>query len=131
MAADMLSYGHKGNKSMNISKLIPVLAAGLLLAVATPRLFAADGTNKEVTITGKMVCGKCTLHLTKECQNVVQVQKDGKTINYFLVQNDISKTAHDPVCDPNSSEKVAVTGVVTEKDGQETMTPTKIVVDKS
>ena len=30
-----------------------------------------------------------------------------------------------------SSEKVTVTGTVTEKDGQETMTPTKIVVDKS
>jgi hypothetical protein len=116
---------------MRISSLIPVLAVGLLLAVGVPRAFAVGGTNQEVTITGKMVCGKCTLHLTKECQNVVQVQKDGKTINYFLVQNDISKTAHDPVCDPNSSEKVAVTGVVTEKDGQETMTPTKIVVDKS
>ena len=116
---------------MKISKLIPVLAAGLLLAVGVPRAFAAGGTNSEVTITGKMVCGKCTLHLTQECQNVVQVQKDGKTINYFLVQNDVSKAAHDPVCDPGSSEKVTVTGTVTEKDGQETLTPTKIVVDKS
>jgi Family of unknown function (DUF6370) len=130
MTADMLPYGYKGNKSMNISKLIPVLAAGLLLAVAAPRVLAADGTNQEVTITGKMVCGKCTLHLTKECQNVVQVQKDGKTINYFLVQNDVSKAAHQPVCD-GSSENVTVTGAVTEKDGQETMTPTKLVVDKS
>ena len=115
---------------MKISRLIPVLAAGLLLAVTAPRLFAGDGTNQEVTVTGTMVCGKCTLHLTKECQNVVQVQKDGKTINYFLTQNDVSKAAHDPVCD-GSSEKVTATGTVTEKDGQETMTPTKIVPDKS
>jgi hypothetical protein len=128
--AVVLSYTHKGGKYMKISKLIQVLAAGLLLAVAAPRLFADDGTNKETTITGTMVCGKCTLHLTQECQNVVQVQKDGKTINYFLTQNDVSKDAHDPVCG-DGSEKVTVTGTVTEKDGQETMTPTRIVPDKS
>jgi hypothetical protein len=108
-----------------------LFAAGLLLAVVTPRLFAADAKNKEVTITGKMVCGKCTLHLTQECQNVVQVEKDGKTVNYFLTQNDVSKAAHDPVCDPGSSEKVTVTGTVKEEDGKMTMTATKIVVDKS
>ena len=44
------------------------VAAGLLLAVSTSRLLAADAASKEVTITGKMVCGKCTLHETTECQ---------------------------------------------------------------
>jgi hypothetical protein len=113
---------------MKISKLI--FAAGLLLAVAAPRLFAADSTNKEVTVTGSMVCAKCTLHLTKECQNVVQVEKDGKTVNYFLTQNDVSKAAHDPICG-GSSEKVTVTGTVKEKGGKEMLTPTKIDVNKS
>ncbi len=116
---------------MKILKLIQVLVAGLLLAVAAPQLFAADSTNKEVTITGKMVCGKCTLHLTKECQNVVQVMKDDKTVNYFLDNNDVSKSTHDPICDTGNSEKVTVTGTVTEKDGKEMMTPTKIDVNKS
>ena len=116
---------------MKTPKLITFLVAGLLLAAAAPQLFAADSTNKEVTITGSMVCGKCTLHLTKECQNVVQVEKDGKTVNYFLDQNDVSKAAHDPICDPDNSEKVTVTGTVTEKDGKEMMTPTKINVDKT
>ena len=45
-----------------------------------------------------MVCGKCTLHETKDCQNVVQVEKDGKTVNYYLKQNDVSKAAHEPIC---------------------------------
>lgn len=110
---------------MKTSKLIPVLAAGCLLTVAAPRLFAADNTN-EVTITGSMVCGKCTLHLTKECQDVVQVEQDGKTNNYFLAQNDVSKNAHDPICDPGNSEKVTVTGTVEETDGKEVLTPSKI-----
>ena len=115
---------------MKKSILFLAVAAGLLLAVSTARLLAVDTASKEVTITGSMVCGKCTLHETKECQNVVQVEKDGKTVNYYLLQNDVSKAAHQPVCD-GSSENVTVTGAVTEKDGQETMTPTKLVVDKS
>ena len=106
------------------------VAAGLLLAVSTSRLLAVDVSSKEVTITGNMVCGKCTLHETKSCQNVVQVEKDGKTVNYYLKENDVSKAAHGPVCG-GSSEKVTVTGTVTEKDGKEIMTPTKIDVVKS
>src|ERR1017187_3283052 len=106
-------------------KLLIALLAGLTIAGATTAL-AAD----EVSITGNMVCGKCTLHETEACQNVVQVTEDGKTVNYYLKQNDVSKAAHDPVCG-GSSEKVTVTGTVTEKDGKEMMTPTKIDVVKS
>ena len=115
---------------MKKSIMFLAVAAGLLLAVSTSRLLAADATSKEVTITGNMVCAKCTLHETKSCQNVVQVMQDGKTVNYYLKQNDVSKAAHDPICG-GSSEKVTVTGTVTEKDGKEMMTPTKIDVIKS
>jgi len=105
---------------------VPLVAA-LLLAGFASRALAAN-TN-EVTVTGSMMCGKCSLHLTKECQNVVQVQQDGKTVNYFLTQNKVSKAAHDPICE--GSEKVTVTGTVKEKGGKEMMTPSKIDVDKS
>jgi hypothetical protein len=106
------------------------VAAGLLLAVSTARVLAVDAASKEVTITGNMVCAKCNLHETDKCQNVVQVEKDGKTVNYYLKQNDVSKAAHDPICG-GSSEKVTVTGTVKEKDGKQIMTPTKIDVVKS
>jgi hypothetical protein len=115
---------------MKKSMMFLTVAAGLLLAVSTSRLLAVDVSSKEVTITGNMVCGKCTLHETKSCQNVVQIEKDGKTVNYYLKENDVSKAAHGPVCG-GSSEKVTVTGTVTEKDGKEIMTPTKIDVVKS
>jgi type 1 fimbria pilin len=114
-----------------MKKFIAILAAGILLAGLTARVWAADTASKEVTITGTMVCGKCTLHETKDCQNVVQVEKDGKTVNYYLTQNKVSKAAHDPICTPGSSEKVTVTGTVKEKDGKEIMTPTKIEPVKS
>jgi len=108
-------------------KFAIALLAGLAFAGAA---FTAQAA-KEVTITGTMVCGKCTLHITDKCQNVVQVTQDGKTVNYFLKQNKVSKAAHAPICDAGNSEKVTVTGTVKEKDGKEMMTPTKIVVDKS
>jgi hypothetical protein len=114
---------------MKKTKLILALAAGLMLAFGTSRLLAGDA-GKAITITGNMVCGKCTLHETEKCQNVVQVTQDGKTVNYYLIQNDTSKDAHEAVCH-GDTEKVTVTGTVTEKDGKEVLTPTKIEPVKS
>ena len=118
------------NSIKSMKKLITTLAAGCLLAGWSTRALAADSTNNAVTITGTMVCGKCTLHETKDCQNVVQVTQDGKTVNYYLKMNAVSKAAHDPICS-GGSEKVTVTGTVKEKGGKEMMTPTKIDVIKS
>ena len=114
---------------MKKSRVFLTIAAGLLLAVSTSRLLAVDSAAKEVTITGSMVCGKCTLHETKSCQNVVQVQQDGKTVNYYLAENETSKSNHKAICG-GDAEKVAVTGTVTEKDGKEMLTASKIEVLK-
>jgi hypothetical protein len=111
---------------MKTIKLITVVAAGFL--VAGFNLLAADA-GKETTITGNMVCGKCTLHETKSCQNVVQVMKDGKTVNYYLTQNDASKSQHEAICG-GSSAKVTVSGLAKEVDGKEMLTASKIEVLK-
>ena len=95
---------------MKKTKLILAAAAVLMLALGTPRVLA-DDASKAITITGNMVCGKCTLHETASCQNVVQVTTGGKTVSYYLIQNDTSKAAHKAICggDP---ETVTVTGTV-------------------
>jgi hypothetical protein len=72
-----------------------------------------------------MVCAKCKLHITKSCQNVLQVEQSGTNVNYFLIQNQVSKDFHDNICG-NDGEKATVTGTVEEKDGQEVLTATKI-----
>jgi len=109
---------------MKKSKTFLTLAAGFL--AATLALAAlADDTN-QVTLTGMMVCGKCKLHITKACQNVLQVENDGTNINYFLTQNQVSKDFHSNICQ-NDGEKATVTGTVKEKDGKEVLTATKIV----
>jgi hypothetical protein len=51
------------------------------------------------------------------------------TVNYFLKHNEVSKDAHGAVCH-GDSEKVAVTGIVKEKDGKKIMTASKIEVVK-
>jgi Family of unknown function (DUF6370) len=110
-------------------KILLLLAAGLFVASLAPRALA-DDTN-QVTLTGLMVCGKCKLHITKECQNVLQVEQNGTNVNYFLVMNPVSKDFHDNICG-NDGEKTTVTGTVDEQDGKEVMTPTKITpVDNS
>ncbi len=107
--------------------ILLMVAASLLAVLAPSRLLADDTSNKEVTLTGMCVCAKCVLHETKECQNVLQVPKrDGmNVINYYLAQNDVSKAFHDNIC-TTSGEKVTVTGTVSEKDGKQVMTASKI-----
>ena len=66
---------------------------------------------------------------TASCQNVIQVQQDGKTVNYYLAKNDVSDAMHGEVCH-GDSKKVTATGTVTEKDGKEMMTVTKLEAAK-
>ena len=99
---------------MKITKLFPTLAAGFMAATLTLAALA-DDTN-EVTLTGMMVCGKCKLHITKTCQNVLQVENDGTNMNYFLSQNQVSKDFHSNIC-TTDGEKATVTGTVKEKHG--------------
>lgn len=109
-----------------MKKFIITILAGLVLAGVSTRAFAED---KVTTITGDMVCGKCTLHETASCQNVIQVKQDGKTVNYYLTKNDVSDAMHDDVCH-GDSKKVTATGTVTEKDGKQVLTATKLEAAK-
>jgi len=110
---------------MKKSILFLTVAAGLLMAVTTSRLFAADAASKEVTITGNAVCAKCALHEGDKCQTVIQATVAGKSINYYLTPNDTATAFHKNICG-NAGEQVTATGTVTEKDGKEMLTVSKI-----
>ena len=97
----------------------------LLLAVATPA-FAAD-TAKERTITGEAKCAKCMLKETDKCQTVIPVEtKKGKTVNYYLTENDVSKAFHENVC--KDTKKVTATGTVKKAEGKNEFTVSKIAL---
>lgn len=98
-----------------------VLVAGLV-AVAT----AGD----ETTLTGNVMCAKCTLKKADatKCQDVLVVDTGGQKAEYYIEKNAVAeKFGH--VC---KSEKAAVvTGTVTEKDGKKWISPSKMEEKKS
>jgi len=99
------------------------VAGFLLLALATPA-FASD---KEKTITGEAKCAKCALKESAECQTVIQTEgKNGKTVSYYLADNDVSKEFHKNVC--KEAKKVTATGTVKTVDGKKEFTATKITL---
>ncbi len=101
------------------------LAAIVLLALATP----AFAEKKEETITGKGLCAKCMLHETDKCQNAIQVEKNGKTTTYYLVDNDVSKSFHhENLC--KESKQVTATGTVKKVHDKLELTASKIELAK-
>ena len=109
------------------SLLLAGIAGLLLLALATPT-FAADQP-KEKTITGEAKCGKCLLKETDKCQTVIQVENTkGKTVNYYLADNDVAKAFHENVC--KEAKKVTATGTVKKVDGKNEFTASKIELAK-
>jgi hypothetical protein len=109
------------------SILFTALAGLLLLALATPS-FGAD-TPKERTITGEAKCAKCMLKEGDKCQTVIQTEnKNGKTVNYYVADNDVSKAFHQNVC--KEAKKVTATGTVKKVDGKNEFTASKIELVK-
>ena len=104
-------------KAMVSIGLALVLVLGLAASAA-----AAD----PVTLTGKVMCAKCTLKKAdaKECQDVLVVKDaKGATAEYYLVKNTVQeKFGH--VC--TGEKSASVTGTVTEKDGKKWVAATKI-----
>ncbi len=97
-----------------VSLLFAAVAGLAVLALATPT-FAAEG-GKERTITGEAKCAKCALHETDKCQTVIQAEgKNGKTVTYYLADNDVAKNFHEQVC--KESKKVTATGTAKKGEG--------------
>jgi hypothetical protein len=113
---------------MKRTSLILIGAAGLLLlALATPTV-AAD-KSKEKTITGEAKCAKCMLKEGDKCQTVLQVEgKNGKTVTYYLTDNDVSKAFHENVC--KEAKKATATGVIKKGEGKKEFTASKIELVK-
>jgi hypothetical protein len=103
--------------------LLAAFAALFVGTLSTPAF--AEG--KEITITGQGKCAKCAMHQSDKCQNVVQVEENGKTVTYYLTGK-TSKDFHGNLC--QETKKVTATGSVKEKDGKSMLSITKIEVAK-
>ena len=110
--------------TQRVSTLLLVAAVAVCGIVGLAR---ADMDMPVKTLKGTLACAKCVLKEAgaTECQSVLQVKGDDKTVSYYLVKNDVEKTAH-PKCCTKAVEGVTVTGAVMEKDSKMWITATKI-----
>ena len=107
---------------MKRNTVIAGVAGAFLLCLATATSVLAAG--KDVTIQGEAKCAKCALHEADKCQTVIQTKEDGKTVTYWVTQNDLAKGFHKEVC--SDTKKVKATGKVEEVDGKKKLTLAKI-----
>ncbi len=70
--------------------------------------------DKEVTLKGKVTCGKCDLKKDKACATVIVVTKDDKDTVYYF-DKDSHKKYHKEICE--EGKKGTVTGKV-KKEGK-------------
>jgi Family of unknown function (DUF6370) len=104
-----------------------VLGAILMVAVALVLVGTVTAADKEVTLDGKIVCGKCALKETDKCSNVLIVKDGDKEVKYYLQDKGVDEDFHKPkVCTAGmKGPEVTVTGTVVEKDGKHLLTVTK------
>ena len=105
-----------------MKKVIAFLSIlGLAVALNPMNALAAD---KEVTVKGEAKCGMCMLSEGSACNTVIQTEKGGKTVSYYVVDNDVSKAFHEDIC--HGAKKVVAKGTVSEVDGKQKLTLKKI-----
>ena len=105
-------------QSLKLLGLVAVIAS--LVGVSPAFAAAKEGKEaKERTVTGELQCAKCSLKEADACQNAIVVTgKNDKKQTLYLVENEVSKTAHGEVC--KGPKKATVTGTVA-KDGKKSM----------
>jgi len=124
-----------------LALLLTGIAGLTLLAVATPTRAAENdqgaGTEnkgkegREMTITGEAKCAKCALKESDKCQTVIEAEgRNGRTVKYYLVDNDVAKKFHQEVC--KEPKKVTAKGTVKRNaDGKRELTVQTIELAKS
>ena len=104
-------------------KPVSAIAAVAVLLVGTGLVMGAHHVK---TIKGDGTCAKCSLGQTASCQNAIQVKKDGKTVTYYMVANDVAKKFHGNVC--QGSKKVQAKGTVAKEGGKMMLTASSVKV---
>ena len=106
-------------------------AVAMFVALALACILAAPATaaDKEVTLTGTIMCAKCELKQARKCQTVIQVKETGKTVTYYFLDKGNKEDYHEAVCG-GGRKAGTVTGTVIEKDGKKWIAPKKVVYAK-
>ncbi len=111
---------------MKKSLFVVFTVAGLAFGLLSTAL--AESGKKEITLNGKGCCAKCCLKEADSCQNVVQVEKDGKKTTFYLVDNAVSKDFHSNIC--KTVKPISVTGTCKKVGDKLEVTASKIELAK-
>jgi hypothetical protein len=110
----------KGEMLMKNAKLLLAGVASLLVLATTAPAFSDD----EIKVSGEAKCAKCALKEGDKCQTVIEAEKDGKKVSYYVVDNAVAKEFHKNVC--KETKKVNAVGTVKEVDGKQQLTVSKM-----
>jgi hypothetical protein len=107
-------------------KKLAIAGLGLALVLG---LVAGSQAGDEKTVTGKVMCAKCTLKKADatKCQDVLVVKDGDKTVEYYVEKNAVA-TQFGHTC--QGEKPATVTGTVTEKDGKKWIAPSKMEAPK-
>src|SRR5688500_11959228 len=94
----LLQRSSKMKAALFATAFMFLFAGGASLARADKAHKETKAAAGEVTLTGEMMCGKCSLHETDKCQNVLKVVDGDKETKYYLDQNKVAKDNHAKVC---------------------------------
>jgi Family of unknown function (DUF6370) len=109
--------------------LIPILMLCGSLMFISGDGFAQDkgDKKKEVTLKGKITCGKCDLMVDKACATVIVVTVDKKDIVYYFDKASHEKH-HDGVC--NDPKKGTVEATIVDDGKKKVISVKKLTFDK-
>jgi hypothetical protein len=108
-------------------KTMVKIAGAVALVLAVVSMARAE----ETTLSGTMVCAKCTLKKADatKCQDVLVVKDDqGASTEYYIAKNAAADEAGHQC---KTEAKATVTGTVSEKDGKKWIEATKIEKQKT
>lgn len=95
------------------------------IAVALALLAGVPSVHADEVLKGTLVCAQCELKKpdAHECQDVLLVEKDGSTTEYYITKNDVAEKSGE-AC--TLKIPATVTGTVAKKDGKLWLTASKI-----
>lgn len=97
------------------------------LAVVFALVVGIRADDEEKTLKGSITCAKCDLKKADKCATVIVVKDGDKEIVYYFDEKG-HKDNHKAICtDP---KKGSVKGKVSEKDGKQIVTVSKVEFDK-
>ena len=103
-------------RMLSVSLVLTLFGAASLGALPPP---------SEKTLKGTILCGRCVLKQTKQCNTAIVSIENGRPVTYFFSDRGNQEDYHEEVCGGGRKRGTAI-GAVFQKDGKRWITPRKV-----